>query len=405
MSMTRIVLARANRGSRGVGGASGGGTDPFTWYPLLDKATIPFHAGAGEWGSQSTIDEAAAPTGTMTDVTASTAAELATHIYTANRRITLTGNIAAASFTAGNITDVDIIVPPGILWDSPTIGSGLGGITVTRLRIRGSTVGSHSGGQVHRLNMIALGSDFIVDGLDISGPYTAAALAIGSDQSFSRAAVVNNRINAGGFAIGSTASDIVIAGNSILTGSDTAAETDLLNEEAYGIRNYFETNGNIVVFNNEIRSNPARVVSSHARWRVHPDAGIEYVWGRNNRFVERVENHIHNIVASEGGGSGSATANWFLYNEIISTGTGTAGSAGTPKLYGNESSVRAYIQNNAFQSDDFTSDTDISLGGTTATTKSGNTYASLPGSDPAWGATLNGLTPGAGDPSGIDYTP
>lgn len=379
--------------------------DPFTWYPSLDKDTIPFHAGAGEWGSQSTIDEAAAPTGTMTDVTAATAAEIATHIYTANRRITLTADISAASFTSSNITDVDIIVPSGILWRNPTIGSGLGGITVTRLRIRGSTVGSLSGGQLHQLNMIALGSDFIVDGLNCTGPYTAAALALGSNQSFNRVAVVNNRIAAGGFAIGTTCSDIVIAGNSIITGQETTAETDPDYEEAYGIRCYFETNGNIVVYDNEIRSNPARVIRSHARLRCHPDAGIEYIWVANNRFVERVENHIFNVNAQEGGGSGAALATWFLNNEIISTSTGTDPGAGTPKIYGTDH-ARVYIQDNVFKSDDITSDSSYSMAGTTATTKSGNTYQSLPGSDPSWGAAIAaGNTPGAGDPSSLDWTP
>lgn len=391
------------------------GADPFTWYTDLDKADIPFHAGSGEWGAQSTIDEPSAPTGTMTDVTAANATELATHIYTANRRITLTGNIATATFNSSNIVDVDIIVPSGILWTSPSIGGG--GNTVTRLRIRGSTVGSHSGGQIHEFDLQGTGSDVILDGLDFSGSINKSAINLGPSGGFNRGAIVNCRVASAGICITSTCADLVIAGCSVLSGLDTSAETSPTNEEAYGIRCNYETDGNVVVYACDIRSNPARVQSSHARFRCHPDPGIEHVWVANNRFVERVENWIFNVSAGGPGELGNAISAWFMNNEVISDGAGTTGGASVPKLFiatnpdppGTERDAEwSYCQGNTIKSTDIASDSDVNMAGIENGTsgRSGNTYTSLPGSDPAWGTSIAaGNAVGAGDPSGIDWSP
>jgi hypothetical protein len=378
---------------RSIAIASGGGGDSFTWYTGLNKANIPFHAGAGEYGAQRTIQEPSAPQGPFTDVTASSAAELATHIYTPGRRITLTGNIAASGFSASNISDVDIIVPPGILWNSPVLGGASS--TLTRVRIRGSTVGSHSGGQVHQLWIFGTGTDLIIDGIDSSGTSDFFCMNLGPAGGFQRTAVVNCRFMAGGFAIGSTHSDLVVAGCSMLTGNDLTFTED----EAYGIRCYFETNDTVVIFNNDIRSNPSRTVSSHARFRCHPDAGLGYVWIDSNIFVERVENWICWVDAAAGGGSGDAAAVWFTNNQVISTGTGTSGSQDTPRLMGGDTNF-AYVENNDFFSDNFTSNSSIGLTGITngSSARSGNTYSGL-SSDPSW------LAGTPGDPSSIDYEP
>lgn len=373
------------------------GGEPYSWYTALDKAVAPL-----------TISEAAAPTGAMTDVTAANASELASHIYTPNRRITLTGNIGSSSFTAGNIQDVDIIVPPGILWGATggavTLGN-TSSATLTRVRIRGNTVGSYSGGQIHAIQVYGAGSDVILDGLGLTGPVTQGAVSFGSLETpyIQRAAITNCRINCGGYGIVNTASDLTITGCSIYTGNDLAfPPTD---DEAYAIRNYFMADGNIVVYGCELRSNPGRATFAHSRFRCHPDPGIASIWAGSNRFIDRVENHIMWVDAEAGGGTSTALNTYVTYNEIISDGTGSAGSASVPKLYGTDQ-INAYIQNNIFKSSDFTSDTSIFMAGTIVTSKTGNLYQSLPVSDPAWGAALaNGITPGAGDPTGLDWTP
>lgn len=377
-----------------------GDTDPYSWFTDFNKNDFPPHTGAGAWGVQSVIDEPVAPTITSTG-TASNTTQLEDALQTGGVRVTLTADISGF---AGNfdITDSEIVVPTGTRLLSPIFGGGSG--TVTRLLIRGDTLGTYGGGQIHNLWLFGTGTDFVVDGLSSSGAVDFSCMALGPAAGFDRVAITNCRLNSGGFGIGSTCGNIVVAGCSILTGNDLAFPSE--NDEAYGIRAYFESNGNVIVAHCDIRSNPNRATSSHARFRCHPDAGLEYVALLKNRFVERVEHWIGWVDAAAGGGSGDALAVFVDGNEVISSGTGTDVGADTPKLYGSDT-AHAYIRNNVFKSDGFTSDSNIALSGSSSTTKSGNSYESLPGSDPAWSAAISGtsVAPGAGDPSGIDWTP
>lgn len=388
-----VRAARFLRGSRSGGG---GAADPFTWYPTLDKALLPFHAGAGDWGPQSTIKEPAGPTTTSTG-TAGTLAQLQDAVATPGTQVTLTDDIGPGSYTSGDITDVDLIIPTGALLNNPSFGAGN---VVTRFRIRGSTVGSYSGGQMHvcNMNFNVTGSDFIVDGVGCTGTEDFGALNIGAAAGFSRGAVVNCRIASGGFGIGSTISDLTVAGCSILTGLVWPWTT---NDEAYGIRFYNESLGNLVAAYNDIRSNPGRGGASHARVRCHPNTGLDYVAVMWNYFVERVELHLFLCDAAAGGGTGKARCVWWNENESITTHTSSDAGADVPKIYGNTGdgydTDRAYIQNNDFASNGFLDDSDIALTGELATTKSGNSYTTTIPSDPAWGA--------AGDPSGLNIAP
>jgi hypothetical protein len=375
--------------------------DPYPWFTDFDMELFPPHTAAGEWGPQRPILPPDAPTITSTG-TASTATQLRDALYTGGVRVTMTADITGLNAVATDILDSEIVLPTGLKLISPSIG------TFARLRIRGDTIGTYGGGQIHNLRLDGeTWTDLIIDGINSSGSFDGSCMALGPAAGADKAAIVNSRLCAGGFAIGSTVSNLFVGGCSIISGMDTAAEDSPTNEEAYGIRCYHETLENVIVVHNEIRSNPARVVSSHARWRNHPDTGLDYLFGYGNRFVERVEHHIFNVDASAGGGTGAARATWFLYSEVISDGTGTDVGADTPKFFGGDQE-RVYVQNVAFKSSGFASNSDIALNGSTATTKSGNTYTSLPGSDPSWGAAIDiasGITPGCGDPSGIDFSP
>lgn len=366
-------------------------SDPYIWYPALDKASIPFHASSGFWGVQSTIKEASAPTGAMTDVTAANAAELATHIYTPNRRITLTGNVLNGVFNDGNVTDVDIIVPPGILMSGCAFGKFDLTTTTTRLRIRGPTVGSYSGGQVHSTSMFGPCSDIIFDGVAMSG--TAAACAFIVQGTAARLAISNVRANCGGYFYIGTADDPTFTNCSIQTGMDVPAQLTG-DEEAWGCRFAHETGGNIVVYNCDIRSNPARSVNSHARIRMHPDPDLAYAWISGNNFVERVESWLMWVNAASGGGTGTADCVWYTNNSVVASSTG---SGGTIFSITGSDTTHAVVTGNSISSNTILSDANLNLSGTSTTTESGNSYSSLPGSDPAWGA--------AGDPTGIDWTP
>lgn len=360
------------------------GANAYSWYPRLDKSIVPF-----------SVTEPAAPNGPFTNVTAANATELATHLYTPGNVITLTGDIAATTFDADDIEDVTIIVPPGIFWDSPVLAPSH---AVNRLYIRGSIAGSYSGGHIHQLRIFAGtgGTGVVVDGLDITGISSQFCFIFG-DNTLDAGCLINCKIHAGGFAIVSTCGNVLFAGNSILTGSDLAFDP-VNHDEAYGIRCYYQTNNNILLFENDIRSNPGRTEWSHARFRCHPDTGIGNVWINSNTFVERVENWIAWVDGASGGPDGApAITTYFENNLVVSDSTGIAGSASVPKLTGSDQ-IDAYIRNNTFQSNDFVDDTSIFMAGTNSTTKSGNTYSAL-GSDPAWRST----TPG--DPSTLDFTP
>jgi hypothetical protein len=379
--------------------------DPFTWHTAFDKEWFEPHNGSGSWGVQSTVKEPVAPTITSTG-TASTATQLRDALYTGGVEVTLTADISSLSAFGSPVVDSTIIVPDGANLISPVIGTTGGVNTVTRLLIRSSTLGTKGTGRVHQLHMPTSGNDFVISGLDVTGTSNFFCLAPGSAEGFNRGAVVNCRLMAGGFGIGSTVGNLVVAGCSILTGNDLSFTED----EAYGIRAYFETNGNVIVTLCEIRSNPNRTGSSHARFRCHPDSGIEYVALLRNRLVERVENHIANDVASDGGGSGTALAFFFDDNEVISGGSGTVPSAescDTPRLFGSDA-THVFIRRNRFRSDGaFTSDANIAMSGVSSTTKEDNTYEGIPGTDPDYGTALSGTgaTPGCGDPSGLDWTP
>ena len=293
-------------------------SDPYTWYPALDLSTIPFHVGSGVWGPQRPVVAPSAPTGTMTDVTVTNSAELQAQIFTPNRRITISGNIdGSLIFDSGDITDVDIIVPPGSRLGQPTFGSFGTPITVTRLRIRGPTVGTYSGGQVHQMDWsdFSTGSDFIVDGVALSGDAANCAF---SRAPVSRVAVVNCIISSGCYAISSTSTDMVVAGCTILSGQNLSLQ-GTGDEEAYGWRMNRECQGYQIMFNCDDRSTPTRTTSSHARVRCHPNPGLDYVYISNNRFVERVENWLFICDAIFGTGTGIARGVWYQNNECSSS--------------------------------------------------------------------------------------
>lgn len=378
---------------------SSGGSDAYTWYTDLDKSTIPFHAGAGDWGVQSTIKEAAAPTGTMTDVNASTYAELAAQIYTPNRRITITGDITAGTFIAGDITDVDIIIPSGRVLANINIGAFDGSTNVQRLRFRGSTFGSYgSGGQLHQLKMFAPVADIIIDGLDLTGPGGNAGCISIERVNFSRTcarmSVTNCKGNSGGWIYFGDMADTVWANCSFLTGSDTVDVA-----EAWGWRFDARTGGNTVIYKVDCRSNLARSSAFYPRVRFcpHDSASPQYAWMTQNLFDERGESYIL-WQSSQSGNSGVDEGNllgsWFL-NNTVHASNGIALLSVRDCLY-------ARVTNNTFYSDTFTSNANITDNdaapietGPTDSVKTPNTYNSL-AAPSAW--------IGPGDPSGLDWS-
>jgi hypothetical protein len=270
-------------------------------------------------------------------------------------------------------------------------------MTVQRLRFRGSTLGSFSGGQINNITFTADFEDLIFDGIQLSGPEgtdnSAAIVINGDDQGRQgrRLAIHNVRANCGGgFYMGAT-DDLVVCNNSILTAQGTTDPVD-----AWGFRQ--AGGGNHVFYANDIRASTARGGTTnnvYHRLRISPYPTSRYYWAKSNTLVDRVQSRILIIDAAFGGGTGTLEGAWFESNLVV--GSYAAGSNGAEINITDATYAR--IINNTIQSNIITSVANITLGApvTNGDKTTGNVFESLPGSDPAWGAV--------GDPSGIDWTP
>jgi len=336
----------------------------------------------------------------LTSVSVANASELDTALSAGARTITLTASIDAYSFGSESVADVDIVIPPGIIFSNAILGrwnSGAPDRVFTRVRFRGNTVGTHSGGQLHNLQILFApdSSDIIFDGLDLTGR-GHVFLPTNPADDLARLAFQYNRIHSGGLFIQTKAFDFTVCFNSILTGSDNTQAPG--NDEAYAFRWYPGRNG--IFYANDIRSSTVRAGGTgYSRFRFHPyDAGGSdaYGWVSNNTIVDRVDSNIFWLNSQAGHSSvdqGDMAAVWFTENLVIAENP-----AVFQFTFGD--SDHAYVQGNTFQSDVITDVSDISAAGGNTTcpdpTFTPNTYAALPGSDPAWG--------GPGDPSGLDWT-
>lgn len=379
---------------RGKAPLAGGGSSLYTWYPSLDKNTIPFHAAAGNWGAQSQIQEASGPTITST-ANASTGAELATACYTPGTRVTLTADIDGAVLNGGTIQDVEVVIPTGRKLLRTAFGNAGGTRQITRLRLRGDTLGAFGGGQVHEVDFYGPIDDLIVEGVNMSGPggnNGAISVQKNAGGPCRRMAIHNVRANCGGYFLLANIDDVVIAGCSLLTAQDTVSPV-----EAWGNRWSRDTLGNVIEYANDIRASTARgggANNTYHRSRRHPNPGALYHWCTNNTFIDRVQSRIFLIDAAFGSGTGTLNGAWFDSNLVIAT---YASGANGRECHIKDATY-GRITNNTFQSDQFTSTTQLTLGTpvTDGDKTTGNVFQSLPGSDPAWGA--------AGDPSAIDWT-
>lgn len=399
------AIARGGRSVAGPPGGGGGGADPYSYYPALDKATLPFHTAAGGWGAQNTLKEAAAPVITSTG-TAGNTTQLAAALYTPGVRVTLTDDIPPAFYFANNITDVEVVIPSGAVLDTPFLGAGNGSRLVQRVRFRGSTLGDYStGGRLHQLGAYAPIADISVIGLKLSAPGDNAKCIAIERLNFSslcaRLAVHNCAGHSGSNIYFGDMGDSTWTNCAFLTGSDTT----ILNE-AWGHRFDVRTGGNTVMFHVDCRSDTIRTTSAHNRVRICPHASADpyYSYFEECMFVELVESKIL-WPSSQSGNSGTDAGNlrglWFLNNEVIARSTGPEGLPATMSL---RDAVYARCTGNRFRSDTITSAANItSTGGGSAETdptdvvKTPNTFEAPPGVIPGWQY-------GPGDPSSIPIT-
>jgi hypothetical protein len=371
--------------------AGGSGSDPYPWDASFDMNLFAPNTGAGFWGASNPINVAEEPQGSLTEHICNSVSDVADHIYTPQVRLIIRTSLTGGVFNDGDITDVDIVIEEGVVWDSPFFGAFDQSTTTTRLRIRGEIVGTAgSGGQLHQATFFGPGTDLICDSLLQSGPGgNAGALVFGFG--WERVAINFCLAQCGGYYYIGTPTDLTIVSSSIQTGMDTVTPA-----ESWGVRSSHEALGNQVLWSVDIRSNPARTNNSHHRYRCHPDPGLLYVWLGYSRLIDRVQSRIFWCNAAAGSGSGTANCVWLIFNNIIAA---TSDPTDPPPSIEITDTDVAVVEDNDFESDTFLSNSNLTITGVGDVRTAGNGYASLPGSDPAWGS--DGY--GCGDPSGIPW--
>jgi hypothetical protein len=406
------VSLPADAGRLVVGSRGAGGTAPYTWYSALDLNTVPWYTASGAWGSQYTITAPTAPTA-PTAVTVTTCAGLVSAMEAGGRTITVENGTTIDCSSGSNaigptVTDVDVIIQPGAVLKNILLGESFGSnqITINRVRFRGTTVGQHSGGQLHNLDIVGTGNvnslanDIILDGIDITGGNSTdvtATNAVNLQIWGSRLAVVYCRVAAGGeFYIGGLG-DSVFAGNSILT---ALTNPETVEDESWAIRVTARATGAHILYQNDIRAaTPGRTNVFH-RYRIHPGPeGAGHFWAADNTLVDRVEARIFWVNAD----ADSSAHGWL---ESFITDGNRIYAGGTAMSYYSESALYVLHQNNVIRATFAVSDTSLVVcatincsdetppGLSPTVVKTGNTYPTNT-ADPAWGAQ--------GDPSGLNW--
>lgn len=403
-----VPSGNAARNARPVAGSGAGGTNPYAHYTALDKNTIPWHVASGFWGAQSSIAEANAPTGSLTNVNAANFAELESAVLAGSRRITLTASIDGNGNEINNgvaLHDIEIIVPSGLVLKNVRFGAIFNDLVQSaRIRIRGSTLGVYgTGGQIHHLDFCNW-DDIIIDGLDVTGPgsfasggshWSIISRAFGGLHA-ERLAVQNCKGRCGGYWYIGDSSDAVFANCSVITGEDLPVGG--VDTEAWATRFAFGTNGNIVVYNCDFRVNEARGTSDgHYRIRCHPSNLLRYVYVSNCRLVNNADGQMlwsHSAAGNSNVDGGNSASTWLVNTEMF------ADSSVTPAIVIGDT-LAARVQGNTIRAANVNSDSFISFSPSNTTPvadplASGNSY---------FGYSAPGSWLGPGDPTALNYTP
>jgi hypothetical protein len=284
--------------------------EPYRWYPSLDLARIPFHRAAGPWGPRAAI-VAPEPPVTQRNVRVSSASQLASEAQVPGATITVDAQYVAHVALSGDVKDLDLVVPAGRTIAQLTIGRFNSFSKVQRIRIRGTTPGSHSGGLIGMITFLAPAADVIIDGVDLNGADgEGGSLLWNFPRGVERLAVVNVRgHSAGPGSLQQTGKDIVIAGSRLMTGARPREVNGY--SEGWGIR----AGDRLVVFDNRIDG------TRFHRVRVHPeDGGPQYAWVADNVLVDPHEARIFSAF-NRGGQSLRYAAVWAECNRVYAHST------------------------------------------------------------------------------------
>ena len=367
--------------------ASTGTTYP--WYTPLDLNSIPWHAASGPWGAAVPVIAPSAPTITQTDVVWSTPGASVSVSGQTGRRFIVAADLGNISIN--NSSDCDIVIPSGFTCNVMFING-----ACSRIRVRGSTVGVHSGGQVRRIDVyqdVTAITDLIFDGFKIASSNSAFEHSIVVTGRPQRWAIVNCKIRSARATFIGRATHIVWAGNSIQSGVITSGQAEGatgVDEAQWTIRH--DTEGPVVLYANDIRGRKYHRFRTGANTALEAASTLHYI--ARNQIVDEQESAITLVL-----GAVSSPATIIDDNDIHAY-VGSGGGA----RFDAEKAMYARITNNRIRSNAINSGFlsgrqsahVANLPGANVDYTTGNTFA-------GWSRPASWV--GAGDPSDVTMLP
>ncbi len=281
--------------------------EPYRWYPALDLSRIPFHAGSGEWGERYRI-VAPQPPVIRRRITVNSARELAAAALVKGSEVTIGTSIDEDTVLMGDVVDVDLVIPAGKHLRQLMVGRYTPPSITQRVRIRGTTPMSHSGGRIGSIMFLSADTqDVILDGVDLNGDDGQGGrglleFAFGAN----RVAVVNVRGNSvawGG--LHGNMQSFVMAGSNLLTGQRPRQANGF--PEGWGMRG----GDHLAFFRNRFEGTRYHLV------RLHPTHALQYAWIAENTFIDPHEARILGIIGVESTPAGALyEAVWAQCNQI-----------------------------------------------------------------------------------------
>ncbi len=287
--------------------------EPYRWYPDLDLARVPFHAGSGPFGERMPI-HAPEPPKTKGPVTVHSAHDLLQAMMTPGSEVIIGTSIDEDVIVRGDVVDIDLVVPRGKYVRGLTVGRYNPPSKTHRVRIRGPFPGKHSGGLLGTLRFYSeQTSDVIIDGVDLNGHEKGRMAGLWYFREHAnRIAIVNVRGHSAGLGgLQKGVKNFVMAGNTILTGSRTRVQNGF--PESWDVRG----GDHLVYFRNYMRG------TRYHRIRVHPQADrVQYAWIAENTFIDPHEARI--VAAMRVGGTPPGEkfdALWVQCNQVYAHST------------------------------------------------------------------------------------
>lgn len=287
-------------------------------YPSLDLNTIPFHTGAGAWGAQQAIIAPTPPTITR-EVTVTNAAALSTELRTPGTRVIVDFSTTADISVVGSVVDAELVVPDTVSLGNILIGRYLDTAQVTRLRVRGSTLGTLSGGNIAVLTLLSNNTNNIhIDGIRFrSGNnkncgmnYTFYYGAGANEDIANYTAITNCQFHSEENCGYILSNHLVIAGNCTSSGVNT--DTTAGEDEAW----CFRTRGApCVIYDNYLKGR------KYHRFRIAPrinTSATQHCYVANNTMVDLNQGRISwfGFHSADNVATDAITGAWFINNVV-----------------------------------------------------------------------------------------